>query len=195
MSLSMMVFMKTGNEVASTIGTRRLSPLLPVVRPRHMARYRLALLTALLAAAFLWTATPARAGAPAMSVEVHQASATVSSSYFRVDARPGTRQLAGTIQVFNRTDHPLPVRLNPVEGITANTLGSRYSAVGEPIHESAPWLRLGSPRVLVPAEGSRTVSVALEAPRSAQPGDFLSGVSVQAIRGSSAAEIPRSVVG
>jgi hypothetical protein len=159
------------------------------------ARHRVVLLAVLLASALLSAATPARASTQAMIMDLHQASATASAPYFRVDAKPGGRQAVGTIQLFNRTSRRLAVRLDPVDGSTANALGSLYGAVGEPIHGSALWLRLGSPRVSIPAGGSRTVSVAIDVPASAGAGDFLSGVSVQSIQSSSASEIQRSVAG
>jgi hypothetical protein len=172
-----------------------LTALSPLQRRGSPARQRMLLLAVLLAAALLSAAPPARASTQAMVMELHQASATVSAPYFRVNAKPGGRQAVGTIQLFNRTSRRLAVRLDPVDGITANALGSLYGAVGEPIHGSALWLRLGSPRVSIPAGGSRTVSVAIDVPGSAGAGDFLSGVSVQSIESSSASELKRSVAG
>ena len=82
---------------------------------------------------------------------------------------------------MNRTSSAVIVRLDPVDGITTNTLGSAYTSSGQAIHESARWLRLGSHRVQISARSSRTVAVAVEVPRSAKPGDYLSGVAVQAV--------------
>jgi len=159
------------------------------------ARHGVPLLAALLASFFLWAAPPAPASTQAMTMQLHEAASPVAAPYFRVAAKPGRRQLVGTIELLNRTSHPLAVRLDPVDAATANTLGSLYGAAGEPLHGSALWLRLGSPRVSVPAGGSRTVSVAIDVPGSAGAGDFLSGVSVQSIQGSSASEIQRDVAG
>ncbi len=117
---------------------------------------------------------------PAVTVEVHQASA-VPSSYFRLFAEPGRTKSAGSIQLLNRTGHAVLVTLNPVDGITTNTLGSAYASSGNAIHESARWLRLGSRQVRIGAGSSSSVAIAVEVPRSAKPGDYLSGVAVQTV--------------
>ena len=140
----------------------------------------LAVVMGLLSLAALWSAAPAFAMSPAVTVEVHQATA-VPSSYFQLSANPGTTPSAGSIQLLNRTSRAVLVRLDPVDGITTNTLGSAYTSSGQAIHESARWLRLGSRHLRIPARSSRTVTVAMEVPRSAKPGDYLSGVAVQTV--------------
>jgi hypothetical protein len=125
-----------------------------------------------------WPAAPALAASPSITVEVHQSSG-VPSSYFQLPGNPGSNERAGSIEVLNRTGRPVAVSLDPVDGITTNTLGSAYASRGQPINGSARWLRLGSTSLTVPAHGARAVAVALEVPSSAKPGDYLSGVAVQ----------------
>jgi hypothetical protein len=156
-----------------------LSVLSPLLIGSRLARGRPARLAVVLAAALSSAAAPASASAPAGVVAIHQVSATVATPYLRVHTKPGTRQLAATIQLLNRTRHPLAVRLDPVDAGTAGTLGPVYSSVGEPVTGSALWLRLANRRVWIRAKGTRTVSIDIEAPSSAKPGDYFSGVSVQ----------------
>ncbi len=153
---------------------------LVLLRARGWILGRPARVAALLVLVVLWPITAAHAMSPAVTVEVHQASA-VPSSYFQLSAEPGRTRSAGSIQLLNGTTRAVLVSLDPVDGITTNTLGSAYTSVGHAIHESARWLRLGSRRLRIPARGSRTVAVAVEVPRSAKPGDYLSGIAVQTV--------------
>ncbi len=152
----------------------------PLPDCKRLVKGCLAAIMALLSLAAMWSTAPALAMSPAVTVEVHQATA-VPSSYFQLHALPGTARSAGSIQLLNRTSGAVLVRLDPVDGITTNTLGSAYTSSGQAIHESARWLRLGSRRLRIPARSSRTVAVAMEVPRSARPGDYLSGVAVQTV--------------
>ena len=145
---------------------------------RRLAQNRSMRVAALLALVVLWPATAALGMSPAVTVEeVHQASA-VPSSYFRLFAEPGRTKSAGSIELLNRTGHAVLVTLNPVDGITTNTLGSAYASSGNAIHESARWLRLDSRQVGI-GHAQPLCCDRCGSPTSAKPGDYLSGVAVQ----------------
>jgi Bacterial protein of unknown function (DUF916) len=120
----------------------------------------------------------ADAAGPEITVSVHPASG-VPASYFMLNARPGARACAGWLQIANPTSRELTVRLDPVNGLTASTLGSLYASPARADQGSTRWLAVSTRSVSVPPQSTRSVEVAVIAPRSATPGDYLSGIAVE----------------
>ena len=150
------------------------------------------LLVSVLASGALNAAT-ASAESPAIVVKVHQASGVVSP-YFRLTASPAQSVAAGSLQVVNPTSRPVIVRLDPVDAITTNTLGSAYAQTGDAIHGPTTWLRLSRRLVVIPRHASReSVSVSLNVPAPATPGDYLGGVAVEALGQTSTAKVSKGV--
>lgn len=143
--------------------------------------YRLIRIAALVAAGIL-TLAPAALAAPAppMIVEVHPASGEVKS-YFDMTARPGRSAGAGTLELRNRLGRSVTVLLDPVDGLTASTLGSAYSVRGKAIRGSTRWTRLSDRRVVLAPKGTAEVDVSVRPPQDTKPGDYLSGIGVQAL--------------
>jgi hypothetical protein len=102
-------------------------------------------------------------------------------SYFKLSVRPGAVAVAGTVGVRNDARKRLRVALEPVEGETINTLGSTYAPPGSKLREAARWLRIGSRRLSLAPGASVLVPVSMVAPKRARPGDYLAGVSVEAL--------------
>lgn len=157
----------------STSGRRRVMRGLAVV---------LAPLTLCLAAA------SASAAGPAVIVKVHPASGIVSP-YFKLAASPARSVTAGSLQLVNPTSRRLMVRLDPVDAITTSTLGSAYAPANAGIHGSTAWLRLSRTTVSVSPHGSQSVAVSVHVPSTAASGDYLSGVSVEALGQSQTATV------
>lgn len=136
-------------------------------------------------------------------VKVHQASGLISP-YFQLSALPGRSVDAGSLELVNPASIPVRVRLDPVDGITTNTLGSAYAMTDTGEHGATTWLRLGASNVTLAPHRSENVSVLLDVPASAPPGDYLAGVSVEALgqsqrtkptRGLAIGEIDRYAIG
>lgn len=138
------------------------------------------LLAASLLIASLCLAAPAWASSPAVFVQVHQRSGLVSP-YFRLTALPGATVSAGSLQVTNPGSHPVTVQLAPVNALTTNTLGSAYALQSTRIAGPTTWLRLSRSSITIAPRSSQSVKVSLDVPASAAPGDYLAGVSVQAL--------------
>ena len=145
----------------------------------------------------------ALANGPAVIVKVHQASGLVSP-YFQLSAAPGGRVRAGALELVNPTSGRITVRLDPVDAITTSTLGSAYSLSNAGVHGTTTWLRLSRERVTLAPHASQSVSVSLVVPVSATSGDYLTGVSVEALgqtqatnvtEGSAIGEIDRYAIG
>ena len=117
-----------------------------------------------------------------MIVAVHPAKGPLSS-YFNFSARPGRSILAGTMELRNRTRHRIVVLLDPVDAVTASTLGSAYVVRGLPKHGQTRWTHLPVRRVALAPHGVRRIRVTVRPPQSAKPGDYLSGIGVQAKAG------------
>jgi hypothetical protein len=124
--------------------------------------------------------TAAAAPAPPMVVQVHPASGEVKS-YFDMKARPGESAAAGTLELRNRLRREVTVLLDPVDGLTASTLGSAYSVRGRHVSGSARWTRLSDRRVVLAPRGKAQVDVTVLPPQGAKSGDYLSGIGVQAL--------------
>jgi hypothetical protein len=121
----------------------------------------------------------AAAPSPPMVVAVHPASGGISS-FFDVRVQPGRQTLAGTLEIRNRVNRPITVLLDRVDGLTASTLGSAYRVRGTSIKGPTRWVSLSKRRVKLPAHGRTSVRVTVTPPDRARPGDYLSGIGVQA---------------
>jgi hypothetical protein len=102
-------------------------------------------------------------------------------SYLRASVRPGRSGRAGAVELVNRAARPVRVAIEPVNGITLDTLGSSYAAPGSQARGSTPWLRMRRGTVVVRARSALSLPISVAVPRSARAGDYLSGVSVEAL--------------
>jgi hypothetical protein len=135
------------------------------------------------AAAMVPMAPAAVASAPPMTVALHQPSG-LPLSYFDLKAKPGRPAAAGTLELSNRSSHRITVLLDPVDATTASTLGSAYEVRGLPIDGPSRWTRLSVRRVELAPHATTSVAVSVEPPENAKPGDYLTGIGVQALGGS-----------
>jgi hypothetical protein len=122
----------------------------------------------------------ATAAPPPITVAVHSASGG-GSSYFTLTGKPGGTGRAGTLEIDNQRRERVVVRLDPVGGLTASTLGSAYTTPEAAISKQATWMQIASRRVVLPPRGHVTVPVTVRVPDATPPGDYLSGVSVVAL--------------
>jgi hypothetical protein len=139
---------------------------------------------ALLALAFAsaphWT-PPARAESPSSLVVIPVPASGPALSYFKVATQRGHTAKAGTIGLRNPGARPLRVVLSPVEGRTIDTLGSTYAPPGSRTNGPARWLRIDRRAVTLPPGQTTAVPISVAVPSMAQPGDYLAGVSVEAV--------------
>jgi hypothetical protein len=165
-------------------------------------RRRCALLV-LAAAALSCTAQPALS-APSGLVVVPRPTSQPGFSYFKLQAKPGSAVQPGTIELRNPTSKRLRVLLAPVDGETLGTLGSAYAPPGSRAHGSTLWLRVGRTTITLLPGASVTVPISVGIPSAVQPGDYLSGVSVEALdqqartvakKGLSIASVSRYAIG
>jgi hypothetical protein len=144
--------------------------------------YRLTARLGVIAIAVAFAIVPRAVAAPPppMIVEVHPASGGVVS-YLTLSARPGRKTTAGTLELRNRLDRKVTVALDRVDSLTASTLGSAYRVRGSAIHGPTRWIRLSARRVRLAPHGKTKVDVSVLPPAGARPGDYLSGIGVQAL--------------
>jgi hypothetical protein len=126
------------------------------------------------------------AAAPAASatsglVVVPRPTSAPGLSYFKLLAKPGSTARPGTIELRNPTNEPLGVLVAGVDGETLGTLGSTYAPPGSRAHRATLWLQLARRALVVPPRSSVAVPITVRVPSTAQPGDYLSGVSVEAL--------------
>jgi hypothetical protein len=150
------------------------------LRRGHAAR-RFGLLTLTVGAAGLLGPLPAPSAAPSGLVVVPHTASQQGLSYFKLSARPGSAAQAGTIELRNPTAKRLRVVLAAVDGETLSTLGSSYAPPGSSPRGSTLWLHLGTRAATLLPGASLIVPVSVAVPRAVQPGDYLSGVSVEAL--------------
>jgi hypothetical protein len=131
-------------------------------------------------AAALAHAPDALAFAPAMTVGVHPSSG-ITSSYFTLSGRPGRLVQAGTLELNNRRNRSVTVSLDPVGALTASTLGSAYRVATPSTSGQARWIVLPRRRVVLQPRGKLLVPVGIRTPVGAAAGDYLSGISVEAL--------------
>jgi hypothetical protein len=138
----------------------------------------LVVVAAALAAAFPVCASAA--APPAMTVAVHPASGA-ASSYFTLIARAGHPANAGTLEVRNRRNQRIVVQLDAVGALTASTLGSAYATATPEPRGPAAWVRLPTRRLVLAPLQKAMIPVGVAPPPGLHPGDYLGGISVQAL--------------
>lgn len=139
---------------------------------------------ALLALAFAWAmhwTPPARAASSPGLVVIPVPASGPALSYFKVSTQRGQTAKAGTIGLRNPSARQLRVVLSPVEGQTIDTLGSTYAPPGSRTNGPARWLRIARRAVTLAPGQTTAVPVSVAVPSAAQPGDYLAGVSVEAL--------------
>ena len=145
-----------------------------------------------LVAVFGIAASAASAQSPAVIVKVHQRSGLVSP-YFQLDAKPGHASNAGSLEIVNPAARAVTVRIDPVDAITTNTLGSAYAQTNSALTGAAAWLSVGRRVVVVAPHASKSVSVTVAVPAAAAAGDYLGGVAVEAQGQSRTERVSRGV--
>jgi hypothetical protein len=145
-----------------------------------------------LMAAFGIAAPAASAQSPTVIVKVHQRSGLVSP-YFQLGATPGHTVDAGSLEIVNPGSRAVIVRVDPVDAITTDTLGSAYAQSNSALTGAATWLRVGRRSVVVGPHTSRVVSVSVAVPFAATSGDYLGGVAVEALGQSRTNRVTRGV--
>jgi hypothetical protein len=113
-------------------------------------------------------------------VKVHQRSGLVSP-YFQLGASRGHTVNAGSLEIVNPASRAVTVRIDPVNAITTDTLGSAYAQTTSALSGAATWVRVGRSVVVVAPHASRSVPVSVAVPVTAAPGDYLGGVAVEAL--------------
>jgi hypothetical protein len=164
---------------------------------------RALLVVAVAAAGLFWA--PSALSAPPSGLLVSPRSVSQAGlGYFKLRAQPGYAQQAGTIELRNMSATRLRVALSAVDGETLSTLGSGYAPPGSRAHASTLWLRLGRRLVGLSPGESVAVPISVRVPAAARPGDYLSGVSVEALnqrtrsvrrKGVSIASVDRYAIG
>jgi hypothetical protein len=143
----------------------------------------------------VWVGLAPTSGAAANSglIVIPRPSGVEGLSYFKLTAHPGSKRVAGRIELRNPTGAALDVRLSSVDGLTLSTLGSGYAPPGSSAHGSTRWIGIGRNLVHL-APGSRTsVPVTVRLPTGVAPGDFLSGVSLEVLGQTSPGASPKGV--
>jgi hypothetical protein len=135
----------------------------------------------MLVAAALSSAVAPAAATPSGLVVVPHPASQPGLSYFKLAVTPGATVPAGTIELRNPTNRPLRVVLAAVAGQTLGTLGSTYAPPGSRPRGATLWLRVGRGAVALSPRSGVSVPIAVRVPSAAEPGDYLSGVSIEAL--------------
>jgi hypothetical protein len=145
----------------------------------------------------------AATSSPGLAV-IPRPSSQVGLSYFRLQGAPGAQVQAGAVELQNPSSTRMRVILSAVNGETLSTLGSGYAPPGSPRRASTLWLHLGARQVTLPPAGRLRIPVSVLVPSKVAPGDYLSGISIEALdqqrqglarRGVSIASVDRYALG
>ena len=139
---------------------------------------------ALLALAFAWAlylTQPARAASSPGLVVIPIPASGLALNYFKLSAQRGHVAKAGTIDLRNPGARPLHVVLDPVAAQTIDTLGSTYAPAGSPANGPARWLQVARRAVTLAPGQTTAVPISVAVPSTTRPGDYLAGVSVEAL--------------
>ncbi len=153
------------------------APPLRFVRSR---RVRSSLALALIATGMCCPALARASPQPGLIV-VPRPSSRVALSYFKLRARPGRVVHAGAIELRNPGTSRIRVGLAAVDGQTLSTLGSGYASPGSKAGRATRWLLLARHLLTLAPHQRALVGVSVKVPRHAVAGDYLSGVSIEAL--------------
>ena len=152
---------------------------------RRISAARAAALVSLPALALLAAPPLAEAGARAESgaglVVIPVPASGPPLSYFKLSIAHGGTAQAGTIGLRNASSRRMRVALAAVLGQTLNTLGSTYAPTGTRPSGPARWLLVGKRVVAIAPGATVQVPVVVGLPRRVRPGDYLAGVSLEAL--------------
>jgi hypothetical protein len=149
--------------------------------PSTLRGLALAVLLGAALAGTQWRLAPARAAEEPGLIVMPAPASGPALSYFKLSARRGRVTGAGRIGLRNPSAKSLRVVLDPVEGQTINTLGSTYAPPGSRANGPARWLQIGRRAVTLAAGQTTTVPISVAVPVTASPGDYLAGVSIEAL--------------
>jgi len=179
-------------------------PRPPALLPRlSVGRRGGSLLAAVLVAAGCG-AQPASSATQSGLVVVPRPSSRVGLSYFKLGTRPGQTLRAGAIELRNLSANRLRVAVAAVNGQTLSTLGSGYASPAAKPQGSTRWLRVGRRQIMLAPHHGESLPVLVHVPHNAAPGDYLSGVSIEALnqsaegssqKGVAIASVDRYVIG
>lgn len=96
--------------------------------------------------------------------------------YFVLSLAPG-EQSTQRVVVRNDTAKPIAVELAPIDTSTTPVGGVAYLLSGQLLKKTGAWLALGESRVQLAPGDARQVDVTVTVPESAQPGDYVAGIS------------------
>jgi hypothetical protein len=141
-----------------------------------------ALAAVLLACGSSVTSARASAETGASDLIVIPESASGSAlSYFKLSLGRGGSAQAGAIGLRNASSKRIRVVLSAVAGQTLGTLGSTYAAGATRRRGPSRWLGLSKRVVAISPGATVLVPVSVAVPRRTHPGDYLAGVSVEAL--------------
>jgi LPXTG-motif cell wall-anchored protein len=136
----------------------------------------------------LWGSPPASSATQAGLVVIPRPKAQLGLSYFKLAGAPGQQLRAGGIELRNLSARQLRISLVAVNGQTLSTLGSGYASPTAKPLGSTRWLYVARRLVVLAPHRAAVVPVSVALPRTAAPGDYLSGVSVEALEQSTHSE-------
>lgn len=102
--------------------------------------------------------------------------ATTAKGYFVYTLKEGD-EAAGMVRVKNPGSEPVTVKLAPVDGITAQTGGSAFTAPDTPPTHVGAWVHLKQPSVTVAPGDGALVPFTITLPSGTAPGQYLAGIS------------------
>jgi hypothetical protein len=161
----------------------------------------------IITAAFIVVACLGPVGASAAStgaysvrpVEIDQ-NDPATRAYFKPALKPGASTTLH-VEITNRDDTPLKLRVDAVDGVTGQTSGAVYANRQDPVRKAGAWVTPATHELELAARGIKQVSFTVVVPSGAEPGDHLAGIAFEneAVQSSgsgfSVKEIIREVVG
>ncbi|HEX4482818.1 MAG TPA: hypothetical protein VH081_03460 [Solirubrobacteraceae bacterium] len=146
-----------------------------------MVALRGCVLAALALAVFSGSALAADGGGASSLVVIPRSASEPALSYLELAGTPGHSESAGAIELVNPSSRTVRAALAPVDSVTLDTLGSSYRPRGARVHGATRWLALSNRTIVLDAHARTTATVDVRVPRGAAPGDYLSGVSLEAL--------------
>jgi hypothetical protein len=121
-------------------------------------------------------ASAADRGDPVSAKPAPGSSLSSTGNFYLLPAEPGA-SVTQSVRVTNPNPAAVTVELEPVDAVTSVSTGTSFGAPGSPKAITSRWIVVAAPEIRLEPGEERDVEFTVHVPDTAEPGQYLAGVS------------------